>query len=58
MREGPDVFAVVSGEVAGPETGCGGADEFGELGAVEAAGLVDGGDGEVGVEDCNVHFVL
>jgi hypothetical protein len=41
------------------ETCCGGSEETGELGAVEASGGVDGWDGDVEVEngDVEVHSV-
>ena len=44
--------------VFGGEAGGGGLEEVAELGAVEAAGGVYFGDGDVGVEDCDVHFSL
>lgn len=37
---------------------CGGGEEMGELGAVEAAGGVDGWDGDVEVEDGDVDVHL
>ena len=42
--------------VFGGEAGGGGLEEMTELGAVEAAGGVNFWDGDVGVEDCDVHF--
>lgn len=41
---------------ASGESRSGGLEESAELGAVEAAGSVDFGDGDVGVKDCDVHF--
>lgn len=38
------------------EAGGSGLKESAELGAVEAAGSIDTGNGDVGVEDCDVHF--